>query len=42
MRLAILWNDKDLKIKWSVKKPIVSKKDKKNMTFSEYINRFIK
>ena len=40
--IGILWNDKDLKIKWSVKKPIVSKKDKKNMTFSEYIDRFIK
>ena len=38
----LLENDKDLKIKWSVKKPIVSKKDKQNMTFSEYINRFIK
>ena len=40
--IGILWNDKDLKIKWSIKKPIVSKKDKKNMTFSEYIDRFIK
>ncbi len=40
--IGILWNDKDLKIKWPVKKPIVSKKDKKNMTFSEYIDRFIK
>ena len=40
--IGILWNDKDLKIKWSVKKPIVSKKDKKNMTFSEYVDQFIK
>ena len=40
--VGILWNDKDLKIKWPVKKPIVSKKDKKNMTFSEYVDRFIK
>ena len=40
--IGILWNDKDLKIKWSVKKPIVSKKDKKNMTFSEYVGQFIK
>ena len=31
--IGILWNDKDLKIKWSVKKPIVSKKDKKKYDF---------
>ena len=24
---TIIWNDKDLKIKWNIKKPIVSKKD---------------
>ena len=40
--IGILWNDKNLKIKWSIKKPIVSKKDKKNMTFSEYVDQFIK
>jgi dTDP-4-dehydrorhamnose 3,5-epimerase len=34
--VGILWNDKDLKIKWPLKKPIVSKKDKKNITFSNY------
>ena len=33
--VGILWNDKDLKIKWPIKKPIVSKKDKKNMKFIE-------
>mgnify|MGYP001286815991 CR=1 FL=1 len=33
---GILWNDKDLKIKWPIKKPIVSKKDKKNMKFIEF------
>ena len=26
---GILWNDSDLKIKWNIKKPILSKKDKK-------------
>ena len=25
---SILWNDKDLKINWGIKKPIISKKDK--------------
>ena len=39
---GISWNDKDLKIKWPVKKPIVSKKDKKNMSFKDYLQKFIK
>jgi dTDP-4-dehydrorhamnose 3,5-epimerase len=34
---GILWNDKSIKIKWPVKKPIISIKDKKNITFGEYI-----
>ena len=34
--VGILWNDKDLKIKWPIKNPIISKKDKKNIKFSEY------
>ena len=34
--VGLLWNDKDLKIKWPIKKPILSKKDKKNLKFSEY------
>ena len=33
---GILWNDKDLKIKWPVKKPIVSIKDKKNLKFKDF------
>ena len=32
---TLLWNDKKLKIKWPVKKPILSKKDKKGIKFSE-------
>ena len=32
--LGILWNDKDLKIIWPVKKPIISKKDKGNKKLS--------
>ena len=35
---GIIFNDKDLKIKWPVKKPIISPKDKKNLTFKEYLN----
>ena len=35
---GILWNDKDLKIKWPIKKPIISSKDKKNLNFSKFLN----
>ena len=33
---GILWNDKNLNIKWPIKNPIVSKKDKKNLKFIEF------
>ena len=38
--LGIIWNDKDLKIKWLVKKPIISKKDKNNITLREFRKKF--
>ena len=34
--VGLLWNDKDLKIKWPLNKPLVSKKDKNNITFKNY------
>ena len=34
--ITIKWNDKDLNIKWPIKKKIVSKKDKKGITFQKY------
>ena len=34
--VGILWNDKKLKIKWPSKKPIISKKDKNNLTFEDF------
>ena len=34
--IGILWKDKDLKIKWPAKKFIISKKDKKNISFTEF------
>jgi dTDP-4-dehydrorhamnose 3,5-epimerase len=34
--INIDWNDKDLKIKWPIDKPILSKKDKKGIKFSEF------
>ena len=38
--VGLLWNDKNLKIKWPIKNPIISKKDKKNLTFQEFKNLF--
>ena len=35
---GILWNDKDLNIKWPIKKYIVSPKDRKNLTFKQFIS----
>ena len=38
---GILWNDKTLSITWPRKKFIISAKDKKNLTFQEFINKKI-
>ena len=35
---GVLWNDKKLNIKWPIKKPTISLKDKKNLTFNEFKN----
>ena len=37
--VGIFWNDKDLNIKWQIKKPILSTKDKKNISFKDF-NKF--
>ena len=37
--VGILWNDKDLKIKWPTKKPIISDKDQKNLSFRDFIKK---
>ena len=37
--LGIAWNDPKLNIKWPVKKPIISKKDRKNISFEQLIDR---
>ena len=34
---TIKWNDKFLNINWPIKKPILSMKDKKGITFNDYI-----
>ena len=38
--IGIIWNDPDLKIIWPVKKPIISKKDKAQLSFKDYKLRF--
>jgi dTDP-4-dehydrorhamnose 3,5-epimerase len=38
--VGLLWNDENLKIKWPTKKPIVSSKDKLNMTLKEFNKKF--
>jgi dTDP-4-dehydrorhamnose 3,5-epimerase len=39
---GIIYNDEDLKINWPTKKPIVSVKDKKNLSFINFKKKFIK
>ena len=34
--ITIKWNDKDLNIKWPIKKPILSKKDRLGTSLSDY------
>jgi len=34
--VGILWNDSTLNINWPVQKPIISKKDKNNITFKKF------
>ena len=39
--IGLLWNDKDFKIKWPIKSPIISEKDKKNIKFTEFKKNFL-
>ena len=34
--IGVMWNDMDLNIDWPIKKPIVSNKDMKNISFDEF------
>tara|TARA_B100001179_G_C18389420_1_gene316794 strand:+ start:33 stop:557 length:525 start_codon:yes stop_codon:yes gene_type:complete len=38
--VGIKWNDKNLRIRWPVKNPIISKKDKSNIAFEEFKKEF--
>ena len=35
--IGVKWNDEDLNVNWPVKKPIISNKDKKNISFKEFL-----
>ena len=37
--IGIIWNDKNLNIKWPKKNLIISKKDKLNITFDQFLSR---
>lgn len=39
--LTINWDDPDLNIKWPIKKPILSKKDRYGISFQSFIKNFI-
>ena len=38
--VSIIWNDKDLNIKWGIKNPILSAKDKKAQKITQFIKNF--
>lgn len=37
LQRGILWNDKEININWPIKNPIISSKDKKNLSLSNFI-----
>ena len=39
--LGILWNDKNIGIKWPIKKPIISNKDKENLSFEDFKKNYL-
>ena len=36
---GILWNDKELNIKWPIKNPVISTKDKLNLKFKDFLKK---
>ena len=38
---GIRFDDKNFKIKWPIKKPIISKKDRKNLSFDQFKRKFL-
>ena len=40
MKEEFFWNDQKLKIKWTMSKPIISKKDQLNISFEEFLKKY--
>jgi dTDP-4-dehydrorhamnose 3,5-epimerase len=38
--VGIIWNDKDINVKWNIENPFLSDKDKKNITLKEFISKY--
>ncbi len=38
--IGLIWNDKDLAIEWPFVNPVLSKKDSKNFTLNEFVNKY--
>jgi dTDP-4-dehydrorhamnose 3,5-epimerase len=37
---GLIWNDENLKIDWGITEPILSDKDRRNMSFEEFVNEY--
>ena len=37
---GIIWNDKDINIDWNIDSPVLSDKDKKNLTLKEFVLKY--
>tara|TARA_B100001057_G_scaffold374849_1_gene379552 strand:+ start:1101 stop:1625 length:525 start_codon:yes stop_codon:yes gene_type:complete len=37
--VGLIWDDRDIKIKWPIKKPVLSKKDKTNISLKEFLKK---
>jgi dTDP-4-dehydrorhamnose 3,5-epimerase len=38
--IGIIWNDRDINIDWKIENPILSEKDKNNMTLQEFVSKY--
>ena len=38
--IGIIWNDYDININWNIENPVLSEKDKKNITLKEFVEKY--